>query len=105
MSEQKFLHILKTSIIAFILMASPFALAEIQCEPLPACVNLGYQLEIECPEGSYIYCPFSLDYKKCLNPSCEALGFSPFDKTSWCQTIVECPTDAAYTLCADPKTD
>ncbi len=103
MSVQKLISVLKIFIFAILLTASSkvFAQAELQCEPVPNCEDLGYQQEVECPNGAYVACPFDASYKKCVNKSCADLGFSTTDKSRWCKTIVPCPTDLAYTLCAE----
>lgn len=104
MSAQKLLSILKIFIFAILLTASEqaFAQAELQCEPVPDCEELGYKQEVDCPNGAYVACPFNAAYKKCVNQSCADLGFSTTDKSRWCKVVVTCPTDLAYTLCAEP---
>ncbi|HCU59115.1 MAG TPA: hypothetical protein DIC64_03950, partial [Alphaproteobacteria bacterium] len=70
------------------------------CEALPDCGSLGYEENIECPQGTYITCPYNVSFKKCVNASCEELGYTLTNKTGWCKNIVYCPTDSLYTLCA-----
>ncbi len=71
------------------------------CEPLPDCTDLGYELSVTCSDSEALACPYDVRYKKCANPSCETLGYTKTDKTKWCKNIIACPTDAAYTLCAE----
>ncbi len=73
---------------------------QMQCEKLPDCESLGYTQTPDCLEEETLACPFDESYKKCVNPSCETLGFTTENKSRWCHDIVFCPTDASYTLCA-----
>ena len=80
------------------------------CANLPDCEALGYHLGTEAAcgtgEGSdsrYIVCPYDSNYRKCVNYDCAGLGFTTADKSSWCETIVHCKFDDAYTLCAKTK--
>lgn len=81
------------------------AQAQVSCETLPSCAALGFSTtdDANCAENGYLYCPFDENYKKCVQASCQAMGFTTDDKTSWCKTIVACPTDSSYTLCAAGK--
>ncbi len=101
MSAKKLFNAFKIFILISILAFSSktFAQIDLQCEPVPDCVTLGYQQEVECPNGAYVNCPFDASYKKCVNQNCIDLGFSATDKSRWCKKIVTCPTDLAYTLC------
>ena len=79
--------------------------AQVNCEVLPDCAALGFSQtdDANCADDGYLYCPFDESYKKCIQPSCEALGFTTDDKSSWCGNIVTCLTDRSYTLCAESK--
>lgn len=80
--------------------------AQVNCEVLPDCAALGFSQtdDANCADDGYLYCPFDESYKKCIQPSCEALGFTTDDKSSWCGNIVTCLTDSSYTLCSESKT-
>ncbi len=75
--------------------------AEINCDPLPDCTELGYELDIECETGTDVRCPFDARYKKCINATCVDMGFTLSGKQSWCLKIVNCPSNPLYTLCAE----
>ncbi len=77
------------------------AYSVIDCQSVPDCEDLGFSKKdvADCPEDGYIYCPFDLNYKKCIN-SCEKMGFTKDDKSEWCPQIVRCLNGEAYTLCA-----
>ncbi len=101
MSAKKLFNVFKIFVLICVLAPSSkvFAQIDLQCEPVPDCVTLGYQQEVECPNGAYVNCPFDASYKKCVNQNCADLGFTTTDKTRWCKKIITCPTDLAYTLC------
>ena len=101
MSAKKLFNVFKIFVLICVLAFSSkvFAQIDLQCEPVPDCVTLGYQQEVECPNGAYVNCPFDASYKKCVNQNCADLGFTTTDKTRWCKKIITCPTDLAYTLC------
>lgn len=71
------------------------------CQTPPDCESLGYSKEEDpnCADGGYMTCPFDEEYKKCVQPNCETLGFTESDKTSWCKNIATCPGNEKYTLC------
>ena len=73
----------------------------LQCEELPDCSTLGFEQDITCAEGAAIGCPYDASYKKCVNVSCRDLGYTQDSKLTWCKTIITCPTDSTYTLCAE----
>lgn len=96
-------------VLSLLLMLVSFSAnsAGLNCSEYPSCKSLGYSKEGDpnCPKGGYIYCPFDRDYKKCAlakNTDCASLGFTKADKKSWCGSLVECPSDSAYTLCSSP---
>lgn len=88
-------------VLGIIFMVMPVN-AALNCNLQPTCGELGYSLSVEdyCPSDRIIFCPFDMAYKKCLEKSCDALGFTADDKSEWCEDIIECPTDENYTLCA-----
>ncbi len=77
------------------------AASAMDCEKVPDCESLGYSQEedTDCEKDGFMYCPFDKSYKKCVQYSCEALGFTESDKTSWCEEVISCPSDKALTLC------
>ena len=75
------------------------------CTSLPDCEKLGYYLGYNAACGTddsrYIFCPYDVRYRKCVNYDCANMGFTADDKSAWCRNIVTCKFDEAYTLCAD----
>ncbi len=73
----------------------------LECVKQPSCADLGYKQENDpmCAHDGYLICPFDSNYKKCVNFSCESLGFTQSNKSTWCGKISKCPTDNTYTLC------
>ncbi len=73
----------------------------LNCERQPTCEELGYstQNNPNCLDDGYLICPFDSNYKKCVNFSCESLGFTLSDKSGWCAETIECKGDKSYTLC------
>lgn len=85
--------------------ASPGGDASTDCTSQPTCVSMGYSTDATCDNGSFIYCPYDISYKKCIPSTsaaidCEAEGFTTEDKTSWCSKVVKCSANNNYTLCA-----
>lgn len=80
--------------------------ASTDCTSQPTCVSMGYSTDATCDNGSFIYCPYDISYKKCIpnggvaKTDCAAEGFTKEDKTSWCSKVVKCSADNSYTLCA-----
>ena len=76
----------------------------LNCERQPTCEELGYstQNNPNCLDDGYLICPFDSNYKKCVNFSCESLGFTLSDKSGWCADIATCKGDKSYTLCQTP---
>ncbi len=77
----------------------------IDCNTIPDCISLGYSKnDVDgCNEDEYIYCPLDNSYKKCIKAQldCASLGFTTDDKSSWCGSIITCPTDTSYTACTN----
>ncbi len=73
----------------------------LECVKQPSCADLGYKQENDpmCADDGYLICPFDSNYKKCVNFSCESLGFTQSNKSTWCGKISKCPTDNTFTLC------
>lgn len=71
------------------------------CEQVPDCAELGFTTGYEdsCADDGYLTCPFDSNFRKCVKHSCEKMGFTKDDKSTWCDSIVECESDATYTLC------
>lgn len=92
-------------ILLLLLMLVSFkANSAMDCQAVPDCASLGFSTEDDatCPENGYMYCPFDLNYKKCVGSQvvdCEKLQFSKSDKSQWCADIIKCPSDEQYTLC------
>ncbi|MBE6450797.1 MAG: DUF1566 domain-containing protein [Alphaproteobacteria bacterium] len=92
-------------ILLLLLMLVSFkANSAMDCQVVPNCASLGFSTEDDdtCPENGYMYCPFDLNYKKCVGSqvvNCEKLQFSKSDKSEWCADIIKCPSDEQYTLC------
>ena len=61
--------------------------ADETCDPMPDCEALGYVKDADCPQNTYISCPYDASYKRCVNSDCEALGYTVSDKKSWCKEI------------------
>lgn len=86
------------------LCAASFAAqaSEMQCLNVN-CESLGYTNISDLgntPCDNFLTCPYDPRYVKCdLLPTCENLGYTKDDKSSWCTNIVRCPTDPSYTLC------
>lgn len=95
---------LKFGLLAFVFLSlsSVARAADPQCEALPDCESLGYEKDATCESDAAIACPYDVSYKKCVNASCEELGYTQTLKMSWCKDIVYCPTDSTYSLCAHP---
>ena len=76
----------------------------LNCEKQPTCEELNYSKEEnpKCDKNGYILCPYDQSYKKCVQYSCEALGFTQSDKSDWCADIAHCKTDNTYTACQSP---
>ena len=84
---------------------SPDSDASTDCTSQPTCVSMGYSTDATCDNGSFIYCPYDISYKKCIPSTsaaidCEAEGFTTEDKTSWCSKVVKCSANNNYTMCA-----
>ena len=77
------------------------------CTSLPDCESMGYFLGYNAACGTedarYIFCPYDIRYRKCVDYDCEGIGFTADDKTEWCETIVPCKMDNTLTLCDEPK--
>lgn len=75
------------------------------CKVLPSCEALGYAKgyakECGTDERNYVLCPYDKEYRKCVNYTCEGLGFTKDDKADWCAEIIPCKFDSEYTLCKD----
>jgi len=91
----------------FLLCLKPVSSFAESCTALPDCRKLGYHLGYSSACGTddsrYIFCPYDIRYRKCVNYDCETMGFTQEDKTSWCQEVVECKFNSSYTLCAEAK--
>ena len=76
----------------------------LDCSKQPTCEELNYSKEDnpKCDKNGYILCPFDSQYKKCVNFSCESLGFTQSEKSDWCADIATCKGDKSYTLCQTP---
>ncbi len=76
----------------------------LNCERQPTCEELNYSKEDnpKCDKNGYILCPYDQSYKKCVQYSCESLGFTQSDKSDWCADIATCKGDKSYTLCQTP---
>ncbi len=76
----------------------------LDCSKQPTCAELNYSTEDnpKCDKNGYILCPYDQSYKKCVQYSCEALGFTQSDKSDWCADIATCKGDKSYTLCQKP---
>ena len=73
----------------------------LNCSKQPTCEELNYSKEEnpKCADNGYIFCPYDQTYKKCVQYSCESLGFTKSDKNPWCEEIIYCPQDESYSLC------
>lgn len=91
-------------IVACVVLFSDVNAAEKECKEIPDCLNLGYVSNASCREGTWVACPFDINFKKCVNASCEQMGFTADDKSRWCEEEVPCPSDRNYTLCASEGT-
>ena len=72
----------------------------LDCEKVPECAELGYSNNIQSCNGSWLYCPFNSNYKKCIPNGSSCDKFTDTDKTEWCNDIVPCDNDESLTLCA-----
>ena len=79
----------------------------LNCERQPTCEGLNYSKEDnpKCDKNGYILCPYDQSYKKCVQYSCESLGFTKSDKSEWCKNIAVCPSNPNYTLCTKATCD
>ena len=79
----------------------------LNCEKQPTCEELNYSKEEnpKCADNGYILCPYDQTYKKCVQYSCESLGFTKSDKNPWCKNIATCPNNPNYTLCTKASCD
>lgn len=67
------------------------------------CETLGFSMSDTTGCEHYLRCPYDTHYKRCAalaEKSCQELGFTLDDKSSWCNSIVNCPGDSTFTLCA-----
>ena len=73
----------------------------LDCSKQPTCEELNYSKEEnpKCADNGYILCPYDQTYKKCVQYSCESLGFTQSDKSAWCSEIITCPQNSVYTAC------
>lgn len=69
------------------------------CREVPDCEALGYSKDVVCEQNTALSCPYNSSYKKCVNASCEEMGFSLENKSEWCEETALCPSDENYTLC------
>lgn len=71
------------------------------CEQVPDCAKLGFTTTYDetCADDGYLTCPFNAQYRKCVKRSCNKMGFTSDDKSSWCEKIITCPEDNTYTAC------
>ena len=76
----------------------------LDCSKQPTCAELNYSKDDDpqCDKNGYILCPYDQSYKKCVQYSCEALGFTQSDKSDWCADIAHCKTDESFTACQSP---
>ena len=72
----------------------------LDCQNIPECAELGYSNNIQSCNGSWLYCPFNSNYKKCIPNGSSCDGFTDTDKIEWCNDIVPCNNDESLTLCA-----
>ena len=106
--------------LAFVLcVCSTRCLADV-CTAMPSCEDLGYSKDpdpacgpFEQNSQRYLQCPYDSSYRKCINYSCESMGFSrdtlDNPKSAWCQedAIITCLFDKEKdkeqrsTLCAE----
>ena len=88
------------------------------CTAMPTCEQLGYSKDSDPGCGDfktnadrYITCPYDANYHKCINYSCESMGFThdpgmennppKSQKSAWCKTVIPCLFDSNYTLCTE----
>ena len=76
------------------------ALAQVNCKQIPDCAELGYSNDTQTCNGSWLYCPFNSNYKKCVPNGASCDDFTDTDKTEWCNDIIPCDGDSSLTLCA-----
>ncbi len=98
-------------VLSLLLLLIPLtANSAIDCADVPSCASLGFSTQDspDCPSDGYIRCPFDISYKKCVvaqNTDCAQIGFTKDSKVDWCGTIIKCPSDKDYTLCASLDSD
>lgn len=86
-----------------VLLTSTALADSLNCSETPSCAELGFSRADVPGCKNYLHCLFDPSYKVCIERTCDALGFTQTDKTSWCSEIVPCYTDETFTLCAEPS--
>lgn len=96
-----------TFFVAGSLFLAGSAYAALNCTEQPSCSSLGYTTSISssCPSDKILSCPYDSSYKKCVLPSCDDMGFTTTDKSSWCGQIINCASNTAYTACVAEKSN
>ena len=99
----RFTNILLSTTLLTTVFGAHKVMAQVNCSTIPDCGSLGYSSSAGSCDGTWLYCPFNSNYKKCI-PNAAAdtcTGFTNTNKTSWCKTVVSCATDTTLTLCAE----
>lgn len=99
----RFTNILLSTTLLTTVFGAHKVMAQVNCATIPDCGSLGYSSSAGSCDGTWLYCPFNSNYKKCIpNAATDTCtGFTNTDKTSWCKTVVPCATDTTLTLCAE----
>ncbi len=81
-----------TSLFAGTLISNS-ASAAINCNNRPSCSDLGYKTSVasSCPQDGIVYCPYDLNYKKCI------IAEGEIDCSAY--TLTACPATANCSMC------